>query len=167
MSSSCIKSAPAAVTRQPCRHETAPGHKQSYKLCSEYGGKQKERGMMRLVWLGALLALVGLHLGATPVLADVLLGETVEERGVNGAREYIKKNNLKNPPLTMLMIARFKNALPALTKQWEELTGVKMKFVEANYADSAAKIMAEAVAKTGAYDIFNQFPSMIPDAAGA
>ena len=67
----------------------------------------------------------------------------------------------------MLMMARFKNALPALTKQWEELTGVKMKFVEAHYADSAAKIMAEAVAKTGAYDIFNQFPSVVPDAAGA
>ena len=27
--------------------------------------------------------------------------------------------------------------------------------------------MAEAVAKTGAYDIFNQFPSVVPDAAGA
>ena len=85
---------------------------------------------MRLVWLRALLLLLGLHLGATSVLADVWPGETVEERAVNGAREYIKKNNLKNPALTMLMIARFKNALPALTKQWEELTGVKMKFVE-------------------------------------
>ena len=88
---------------------------------------------MRLVWLGALLVLVGLHLGATPVRADVLPGETVEERAVNGAKEYIKNNNLKNPSLTMLMMARFKNALPALTKQWEELTGVKMKFVEATY----------------------------------
>jgi len=83
-------------------------------------------------------------------LADVLPGETVEERAVNGAKEYIKKNNLKNPSLTMLMIARFKNALPALTKQWEELTGVKMKFVEVSYVDSAAKIMAEAVAKAQA-----------------
>ena len=91
----------------------------------------------------------------------------MEERAVNGAKEYIKNNNLKNPSLTMLMMARFKNALPALTKQWEELTGVKMKFVEVHYTDSAAKIMAEAVAKTGAYDIFNQFPSVVPDAAGA
>src|SRR5215510_4799065 len=129
--------------------------------------KQKERGIMRRVWLGVLLLLIGLCLGSTSVLADVLPGETVEERAVNGAREYIKKNNLKPPSLTMLMIARFKNALPALTKQWEELTGVKMKFVEVNYADSAAKIMAEAVAKTGVYDIFNQFPSVVPDAAGA
>src|SRR5215510_13077347 len=167
MSLSCIKSAPVVVTRQPCRREMAPGHKQSYKRCIEYGSAQKERGMMRLVWLGAVLLLAGLRLSATPVLADVWPGETVEERAVNGAREYIKKNNLKNLSLTMLIIARFKNALPALTKQWEELTGVKMKFVEANYSDSAAKIMAEAVAKTGVYDIFNQFPSVVPDAAGA
>ena len=123
--------------------------------------------MRRLVWLGAWLLLAGTILGATPVRADVLPGETVEERAINGAREYIKKNNLKNPSLTMLMIARFKNALPTFAKQWEELTGVKMKFVEAGYADSAAKVMAEAVAKTGAYDIFNQFPSVVPDAASA
>jgi multiple sugar transport system substrate-binding protein len=123
--------------------------------------------MMRLVWLGAVLLLAGLCLGATPVGADVLPGETVEERAVNGAKEYIQNNNLKNPSLTMLMLTRFKNALPALTKQWEELTGVKIKFVEAHEAESATKIMAEAVAKTGAYDIFNQFPSVVPDAAAA
>src|SRR5262245_1797798 len=127
--------------------------------------KQKERGIMRLVWPVALLLLIGLCVGSTSGLADILPGETVEERAVNGAREYIKKNNLKNPTLTMLMIARFKNALPALTKQWEELTGVKMKFVEVNYADSAAKIMAAAVPKTGAYDIFNKFPSVVGVAA--
>jgi multiple sugar transport system substrate-binding protein len=123
--------------------------------------------MMRRVWLGALLILVGLHLGVAPVCADVLPGETVEERAINGAKEYIKKNTLKNPSLTMLMLARFKNALPALAKQWEELTGVKIRFTEATHAESAAKIMAEAVARTGAYDIFNQFPSVVPEAAGA
>ncbi|HEY5867811.1 MAG TPA: extracellular solute-binding protein [Candidatus Tectomicrobia bacterium] len=122
---------------------------------------------MRLVWLGTVLLLVGLHLGAAPVRADVLPGTTVEERAINGAKEYMKKNNLKDPTLTMLMLARFKNALPTFTKQWAELTGVKLKFVEAHNADSAAKMMAESVAKTGAYDIFNQFPSIIPDAAGA
>ena len=60
---------------------------------------------MRLVWLGALL-----RTGSDCVLeqrqsvADVL-PETVEERAVNGAKEYIKNNNLKNPSLTMLMIS--------------------------------------------------------------
>ena len=122
---------------------------------------------MRLVWLGAMLLLVALPLGATPVRADVLPGATVEERAINGAKEYMKKNNLKDPALTMLMLTRFKHALPTFTKQWEELTGVKIKFVEVSYAASTAKIMAESVAKTGAYDIFNQFPSVVPDAAGA
>src|SRR5262249_52875703 len=79
----------------------------------------------------------------------------------------IKLHNLKNPSLTMLMMSLFKNALPTFAKQWEELTGVKMKFVESASTDIPAKIMAEAVAKTGEYDIFNQFPYVVPDAAGA
>src|SRR5712692_5919458 len=113
---------------------------------------------MRRKWMGALLLLLGLSLHVTPVPAQVLPGATVEERAINGAKEYIKKNNLKAPSLTMLMIARFKNSLPTFAKQWEELTGVKLKFVEYGLAAIAAKIMAEAVAKTGEYDIFNQFP---------
>ena len=69
---------------------------------------------MRHVWLGVLLLLAGLRLGIPAVLADVLPGATVEERAVNGAREYIKQNNLKNPSQTMLMVSRFKNAMPRL-----------------------------------------------------
>jgi len=122
---------------------------------------------MQRVWMVVLLLLVGLSLGVTPSLAQVLPGTTVEERAINGAKEYIKKNNLKAPSLTMLMVSLFKNSMPTFAKQWEELTGVKMKFVESHYADISAKIMAEAVARTGEYDIFNQFPYVVPDAAGA
>ena len=122
---------------------------------------------MRRVWLGVLLLLAGLRLSIPAVLADVLPGATVEERAINGAREYVKQNNLKNPSLTMLMISRFKNSMPTFAKQWADLTGVKMRFVESVYSDIPAKIMAEAVAKTGEYDIFNQFPYVVPDAAGA
>src|SRR5205823_6421687 len=127
----------------------------------------REESVMRRTWLGMLLLLLGLSLGVPAVLAQVLPGATVEERAITGAKEYIKKNNLKNPSLTMLMIALFKNAMPTFAKQWEDLTGVKMTFVESSYTDIPAKIMAEAVAKTGEYDIFNQFPSVVPDAAGA
>ncbi len=67
----------------------------------------------------------------------------------------------------MLLISLFKNSMPKYAKQWEDLTGVKIKFVEYGYTDIPAKIMAEAVAKTGQYDIFNQFPYVVPDAAGA
>ena len=122
---------------------------------------------MRYVWLGVLLLLAGLHLDIPAVLADVLPGATVEERAINGAREYIKQNNLKNPSQTMLMISRFKNSMPTFAKQWAELTGVKMRLVESIYSDIPATITAEAVAKTGEYDIVNQFPSVVPDAAGA
>src|SRR5215467_12744853 len=128
--------------------------------------RSEVRGVMRRDWMLVLL-LLGLCLGATPVLAQVLPGATVEERAINGAKEYIKKNNLKNPTLTMLMVSLFKNAMPTFAKQWEDLTGVKLKFVESSYTDIPAKIMAEGVAKTGLYDIFNQFPYVVPDAASA
>ena len=72
-----------------------------------------------------------------------------------------------NPTQTMLMISLFKNSMPTYAEQWEKLTGVKMQFIEYGYTDIPAKIMAESVAKTGQYDIFNQFPYVIPDAAGA
>ena len=45
---------------------------------------------MRREWMQVLL-LLGLSLCATPVLAQVLPGATVEERAITGAKEYIKK----------------------------------------------------------------------------
>jgi ABC-type glycerol-3-phosphate transport system substrate-binding protein len=121
----------------------------------------KRWGMM----VGIMCMCIGVVI--IPVLAQTLPGATVEERAINGAREYIKKHNLKEPSLTMLMISLFKNSMPAYAQQWEELTGMKMNFVEYGYTDIPAKMMAEAVAKTGQYDIFNQFPYVVPDAAGA
>lgn len=117
-------------------------------------------------WRVVVMLLGALAL-TTQGVAQPIQGATVEERAVLGAKEYIKKNNVKDPTLTMLMISLFKNSMPTYAKQWEELTGVKMKFVEYGYTDIPAKMMAEAVAKTGEYDIFNQFPYVVPDAAGA
>jgi multiple sugar transport system substrate-binding protein len=99
--------------------------------------------------------------------AQTLPGDTVEERAVNGAKAYIEEHKLENPTLTMLLVSLFKNAMPTYAQRWEELTGVKMNFIEYGYTDIPAKIMAEAVAKTGEYDIFNQFPYVVPDASGA
>src|SRR5215510_720450 len=114
-----------------------------------------------------LLAMTCLGLAVYPALAQTLPGATVEERAINGAKTYIKQHNLTNPTLTMLMISLFKNSMPTFADQWQKLTGVKMDFIEYGYSDIPAKIMAEAVAKTGQYDIFNQFPYVVPDAAGA
>jgi multiple sugar transport system substrate-binding protein len=122
---------------------------------------------MRRLGRTSLLAMACLGLAVYPALAQTLPGATVEERAINGAKEYIKKHNLTNPTLTMLMISLFKNSMPTFAEQWEKLTGVKMNFIEYGYSDIPAKIMAEAVAKTGQYDIFNQFPYVVPDAVGA
>jgi multiple sugar transport system substrate-binding protein len=122
---------------------------------------------MKHLRIVAGIVVLCLGLAVSPGWAQQLPGATVEERAINGAKEYIKKHNLKEPSLTMLMISLFTNSMPTYAKQWEELTGVKMTFVEYGYTDIPAKMMAEAVAKTGQYDIFNQFPYVVPDAAGA
>lgn len=119
------------------------------------------------VWFSSVLICCGVLGSVLPVLGQGLAGASVEERAINGAREYVKKNTLKDPSLTMLMISLFKNSMPTFAKQWEEQTGVKIKFIEYSHTDIPAKMMAEAVAKTGEYDIFNQFPYVVPDAAGA
>jgi ABC-type glycerol-3-phosphate transport system substrate-binding protein len=114
-----------------------------------------------------LLIYLGLGLAVCPVLAQTLPGATVEKRAINGAREYVKKHNLTNPTQTMLMILLFKDSMPTYAEQWEKLTDVKLQFIEYGYTNIPVKIMAEAAGKTGQYDIFNQFPYVIPDAAGA
>ena len=122
--------------------------------------------MKRFVF--AALMLTGLAgFAASAAVAQVLPGATPEERAVNGAKAYIKKHGLKNPTQTMLLISLFKNAQPKYLRQWEKLTGVKMKTIQYGYTDIPAKIMAEAVAKTGQYDVINHFPYVIPDAVGA
>jgi multiple sugar transport system substrate-binding protein len=99
--------------------------------------------------------------------AQVLPGATVEERAINGAKQYIKDKNLKDPKITILLNSLFKNAQPAYNDEWEKLTGIKVENIPLGYTDIPAKVMAEAVAKTGVFDIFNDFPYTIPDAVGA
>ena len=87
-------------------------------------------------------------------------GKTVEERAINGAKAYVKKHNLKNPTQTMLLSSLYKNSHAEIpVQQWEKLTGRQdQDSSQFGYTDIPAKIMAEAVAKTGKYDIFNDFP---------
>jgi len=47
--------------------------------------------------------------------------------------------------------------------KWEELTGCKVKVVEAPVAEMFTKIMQEYRAGTGAYDALNVIPSWMPD----
>src|SRR3954463_3637760 len=119
--------------------------------------------MKRSFVIGAALAAL---MGAAEVAAEVP-GATVEERAVNGAKRYIEKNKLQNPKTTILLNSLFQQVQPAYNERWEKLTGVKIENIPLGYTDIPAKVMAEAVAKTGVYDIFNDFPYTIPDAVGA
>jgi multiple sugar transport system substrate-binding protein len=114
--------------------------------------------MRRLSW-----ALCGLLLlGMPQALAD-----PVADRAIAGAKEYVKAKNLKDPKLTILLSSLYNNSFPDFAKKWEELTGIKFEIVPLGYTDIPAKIMQEGVAKTGVYDLFNDFPYTMPDAVGA
>jgi multiple sugar transport system substrate-binding protein len=111
-----------------------------------------------------LCAAVGLMIAAA---AQASLADPVADRAVAAAKDYVKSKNLKEPKLTILLSSLYNNSFPDFGKKWEELTGVKMEIVPLGYTDIPAKIMQEGVAKTGVYDIFNDFPYTAPDAAGA
>jgi ABC-type glycerol-3-phosphate transport system substrate-binding protein len=115
---------------------------------------------MRLLLSAALC--VGLCM-ASPAGAQ----DPVADRAVAAAKEYVKAKGLKDPKLTILLSSLYNNSFPDFARKWEELTGVKFEIVPLGYTDIPAKIMQEAVSKTGVYDLFNDFPYTMPDAAGA
>ena len=113
----------------------------------------------------ALAGVVALGLaGVTPVVAET---DPVAQRAIDGARAYVKEHGLENPTLDMLLNSLFRNSMPDFTAEWEQLTGVKIVTEPLGYTDIPAKIMGEAVAKTGAFDLFNDFPYTQPDASGS
>jgi multiple sugar transport system substrate-binding protein len=110
-----------------------------------------------------LYAVLALAIGSIQAFAQ----DPVADRAVAAAKEYVKAKNLKEPKLTILLSSLYNNSFPDFAKKWEDLTGVKFEIVPLGYTDIPAKIMQEGVAKTGVYDIFNDFPYTAPDAAGA
>ena len=115
---------------------------------------------MRLLLSAALCLILCM---ASPAVAQ----DPVADRAVAAAKEYVKAKGLKDPKLTILLSSLYNNSFPDFAKKWEELTGVKFEIVPLGYTDIPAKIMQESVSKTGVYDIFNDFPYTMPDAAGA
>ncbi len=88
---------------------------------------------MKRIGLAVLIIACSLGLTLSAAWAQALSGDTVEARAINGAKAYIKARNLQDPSLTMLLISLFKNSMPKYAQQWEELTGVNIKFVEYGY----------------------------------
>src|SRR5262245_17244423 len=104
---------------------------------------QRRTSMRRAFSLLAGLSLAAV-MAAAPVQAQQ---DPVAERDVEGAKAYIKANNLTNPKLTILLSSLYNNSCPDFTKKWEELTGVKFEIVPLGYTDIPAKVMQEAVSK--------------------
>jgi len=118
--------------------------------------------MKRLLSVMIGIASLGAY-GGLPAYAQ----DPVADRAVAGAKEYVRAKNLKDPKLTILLSSLYNTSFPDFTKKWEALTGVKFEIVPLGYTDIPAKVMQEAVSKSGVYDIFNDFPYTMPDAAGA
>jgi multiple sugar transport system substrate-binding protein len=114
-----------------------------------------------IVVMVLLVAAVGL------AQAQTAPGSTPEERAVNGAKAYLKKIGVERLEQTMMMVSLFAKAQPKYLDEWEKLTGIKIKTIEYGYTEIPAKIMADAVAKTGQYDIYNHQMYMLPDAVEA
>jgi multiple sugar transport system substrate-binding protein len=107
----------------------------------------------------------GIAIAASGVAAQEY--DPVAQRAIDGAKAYIAANNLQNPQLHMLENSLFRNADPDFFAEWKGLTGVEIIAEPIGYTDIPSKVMGEAVAKTGAFDIFNDFPYTQPDAASA
>ena len=81
--------------------------------------------------------------------------DPVAQRAVDGAKAYVAKNNLENPKLDVLLNSLYRNSFPDFAAEWKELTGVEVASEPLGYTDIPSKVMGESVAKTGAFDIFN------------
>jgi multiple sugar transport system substrate-binding protein len=121
------------------------------------------RPIRAMVSVIALVFAVGASLAALPARAD----DPVADRAIEQARAYMKKNNIEKIEITMLLNSLFRNSIEDFSSRWEKLTNIKVVSTPLGYTDIPSKIMAEAVAKTGSFDIFNDFPYTMPDAVGA
>jgi multiple sugar transport system substrate-binding protein len=116
--------------------------------------------------LASAIALV-FAAGASLVAVPAHAADPVADRAVEQARAYMKKNNIDKIEITMLLNSLYRNAIEDFSSRWEKLTNIKVVSTPLGYTDIPSKIMAEAVAKTGSFDIFNDFPYTMPDAVGA
>jgi len=119
---------------------------------------------MKKILLSISIIVFGYSLNATAVQAG---SDPAADRAVNLAKQFVKDNNMKNPKINMLLNSLFRNAIPDFIAEWKGLTGIDVHTEPLGYTDIPSKIMGEAVAKTGAFDMFNDFPYTAPDAAGA
>ena len=116
--------------------------------------------MTHALLTGALATGIALSAGSASAQDD-----PVAQRAIDGAKAYVKAHNMQDPKLNILLNSLFRNAMPEYAERWKELTGVEIVSEPLGYTDIPSKVMGECVARTGAFDIFNDFPYTQPDAA--
>jgi multiple sugar transport system substrate-binding protein len=90
---------------------------------------------------------------------------TVSERAVFGARRLVETGAIpKGTRLKLLHVAGSRAQLVPFIKEWEEKTGIGIDLVTVGVeGDIFTKLMAEATAKTGEYDIATVFSTWMGD----
>jgi multiple sugar transport system substrate-binding protein len=136
-------------------------------LASDAGLNPRRRNQMNSSRPMVSLAAIALALGASLAAVAVRAADPVADRAVDLAKAYMKAHKIDKLEQTMLLNSLFRNAIVDFTDRWEKLTNIKIVSSPLGYTDIPSKIMAEAVAKTGSFDIFNDFPYTMPDAVGA
>ena len=97
----------------------------------------------------------------TTVETFEVVGANPMERALNSAKQLAK--NYPGAELKVMVPTGSLGNMAPFGPQWEEMTGVPVSFFEAGYGDDyAAKVLQEAVAKTGEFDVTPPPPHMIP-----
>ena len=116
----------------------------------------------KVIMLG-LFAAMGVVWSVAPGYAAIIPGSTPEERAINGAKAYMKEKGLKNLTMNVLINTLQARALRHVGPEFEKATGIKLKLIEMGYTDMTQKVLAEAIAKSGAYHVIMHFADSIPD----
>lgn len=95
-------------------------------------------------------------------------GKTADERAINGAKAYMKAKGLTSLKLNMLTSPFFTKGLEREVPKFEKETGIGVgNYIEVGILQIPAKVMAEAVAKSGSFDFWIGDPISLPDATEA
>ncbi len=123
----------------------------------------------RYMFIISLILALTLSIGLVAASAQqVVPGATADERAINGAKAYMQKNGLKSLKLNFLISTLFSTAVKREEPNFEKETGIGIgNYMEVGILDLGAKILAEAVGKSGTYDINMGATFDLPDGAAS
>ncbi len=119
--------------------------------------------LRRRIFVVGLVAVLCLFLSSTLGYAAEIPGKTPEERAINGAKAYMKAHGLETVTLNVMANPLQATTIRYVSPEFEKATGIKINVIDIGYTEIPTKMMAEAVAKSGAYDVIMHFADSIPD----